>query len=397
MQPLIFVTEPLLSNQFVQYRLVVSLAKSLRRDFDITLAAPAIAESVREEIEEQGLSSISANAWFPRLRSVRDETPSFAVSWARDALIRSNGRRMERLLRDHPGLRVNFSMTTSCHSDLWYVQGRPIGPTLRAIAPSLKRSLRIPAQVLGPGAALLDNHHVQTMANHSKAVFANSDYLKTWFRDAGIPVAGTLPSCIFTTDFAPTTSNPRRDYALVYLGKETELSTVRSLIRSGIPVKLFGGKSGDWLPDSWGREPNLDVVGYVSKEELRELYTNALFTAFPFTEEPFGLVPIESMACGTPVLTYRKQGPGESVVDGETGWLVDGPGEFQLVASRIFANTYPESWSQASVERSRQYHPESVTERWARVLGQLVDGLPLDRRSARMEPFASGQRFLPSR
>lgn len=397
MEPLIFVTEPLLSNQFVQYRLVVSLAKSLRRDFEITLAAPAIAPSVHEELREQGLASISGDAWFPRLRNVRDETPSFAVSWVRDALMRANGRRMERLLRDSPGLRVNFSMTTSCRTDLWYVQGRPIGPTLRAIAPSLKRSLRIPAQVLGPGAALLDNHHVHTMAKQSKAVFANSDYLKSWFLGAGIPVAGTLPSCIFTSDFAPTTTNPRRDYVLVYLGKETELSTVRSLIQSGLPVKLFGGKSGDWLPASWGRVPNLDVVGYVSTDELQELYTNALFTAFPFTEEPFGLVPIESMACGTPVLTYRKQGPGESVVDGQTGWLVDGPGEFQSVASRIFADTYPASWSKASVERSRQYHPESVTERWARVLTQLVNGLPLDRRAPPIEPFAAGQRFLPSR
>ncbi len=53
----------------------------------------------------------------------------------------------------------------------------------------------------------------------------------------------------------------------------------------------------------------LIIGGRVSDDELARLYANAKFTVFPFIHEPFGYVPVESMACGTPpVLTYDKQG-----------------------------------------------------------------------------------------
>ncbi len=39
--------------------------------------------------------------------------------------------------------------------------------------------------------------------------------------------------------------------------------------------------------------------------------------------EAFGNVVIESLACGVPVITYRRGGPAEIVSDGKTGWLVE--------------------------------------------------------------------------
>lgn len=39
--------------------------------------------------------------------------------------------------------------------------------------------------------------------------------------------------------------------------------------------------------------------------------------------EPFGLIPLESNACGTPVIGIREGGIRESIIDGETGILVD--------------------------------------------------------------------------
>jgi glycosyltransferase involved in cell wall biosynthesis len=41
--------------------------------------------------------------------------------------------------------------------------------------------------------------------------------------------------------------------------------------------------------------------------------------------EPFGITIVESLAAGKPVLAYRKGGPEETIVDGETGWLIDTP------------------------------------------------------------------------
>lgn len=61
----------------------------------------------------------------------------------------------------------------------------------------------------------------------------------------------------------------------------------------------------------------------VIDQELVRLYNQALCTVYAPVMEPFGLVPLESMACGTPVMGIREGGVRETVVDGQTGFLVD--------------------------------------------------------------------------
>ncbi|MFP3288078.1 MAG: glycosyltransferase, partial [Acidilobus sp.] len=111
--------------------------------------------------------------------------------------------------------------------------------------------------------------------------------------------------------------------------------------------------------------------GRVSDEELVELYSNALFTLFPFTHEPFGYVPVESMACGTPVLTYAAQGPGETVVDGVTGWLAKDEGSLVNVAVRIWNEGYPGSMRARSRERAEQFDVKVIADKWLDVLRKV--------------------------
>lgn len=59
----------------------------------------------------------------------------------------------------------------------------------------------------------------------------------------------------------------------------------------------------------------------LSRDALRARYRAALATLFTAEAEPLGLVPLESMAEGTPVIAHDDGGPTETVVDGETGWL----------------------------------------------------------------------------
>lgn len=59
-----------------------------------------------------------------------------------------------------------------------------------------------------------------------------------------------------------------------------------------------------------------------SRERLRQLYRGARALLSP-AHEDFGMIPVEAQACGTPVIGLRRGGLLETVVDGETGFLVD--------------------------------------------------------------------------
>jgi len=66
--------------------------------------------------------------------------------------------------------------------------------------------------------------------------------------------------------------------------------------------------------------PNVDVVGYQDFESLKTYMQKA--KAFVFAaEEDFGIIVVEAMACGTPVIALNKGGAAESVINGKTGIL----------------------------------------------------------------------------
>lgn len=90
-----------------------------------------------------------------------------------------------------------------------------------------------------------------------------------------------------------------------------------------LPLKIAGsGPDAARLKNLAG--PTVEFLGFTSQEELRRLYTNATATIFP-GDEDFGLVPLESMACGTPVIAYRSGGALETVLEGKTGAFFDEP------------------------------------------------------------------------
>lgn len=60
----------------------------------------------------------------------------------------------------------------------------------------------------------------------------------------------------------------------------------------------------------------------VSKPEAIQLYSNARLFCCPSVYEPFGIINLEAMACGTAVVASATGGIKEVVVDGETGYLV---------------------------------------------------------------------------
>jgi glycosyltransferase involved in cell wall biosynthesis len=83
---------------------------------------------------------------------------------------------------------------------------------------------------------------------------------------------------------------------------------------------------------------DVEFFGEIELDERRALLGNALAMLFPIDwPEPFGLVMIEAMSCGTPVIAYRSGSVPEVVEDGVTGFVVTD--EIEAVAALKRAST----------------------------------------------------------
>ena len=73
------------------------------------------------------------------------------------------------------------------------------------------------------------------------------------------------------------------------------------------------------------REPGVEFIGEIGEREKREFLGQAMALLFPIDwPEPFGLVTIEAMANGTPVVAWRRGAVPEVIDEGVTGFIVDG-------------------------------------------------------------------------
>lgn len=119
-----------------------------------------------------------------------------------------------------------------------------------------------------------------------------------------------------------------------------------------------------------------ETLGRVGDEQLQELYQNAYVTLYPNWNEIFGYIPLESMACGTPVIAYNGGGPSESIVDRETGWLVHSEKELVRVAENLFLNEYPLEIRSNCRFRAEQFSIESTVKEFYGHLQRVYHSQP---------------------
>jgi glycosyltransferase involved in cell wall biosynthesis len=87
---------------------------------------------------------------------------------------------------------------------------------------------------------------------------------------------------------------------------------VEAFNKMGKPLHIVGGGEDDGrLKRAAG--PSITFESGAARERLRELYRKSSALIFP-GEEDFGIVPVEAMACGTPVIAYGKGGATETVI-----------------------------------------------------------------------------------
>jgi glycosyltransferase involved in cell wall biosynthesis len=143
--------------------------------------------------------------------------------------------------------------------------------------------------------------------------------------------AATIYHGLPGTDLKPTV-HPAGGY-LAFLGRiapekgpETAIQIARS---AGIPLKIAA--KVDRVDQQYFHEriaplldqPGIEFIGEINEHQKAEFLGQASGLLFPIDwPEPFGLVMIEAMACGTPVLAFNRGSVSEIVEDGKTGIVV---------------------------------------------------------------------------
>ncbi|MGP0094720.1 MAG: glycosyltransferase family 4 protein [Xanthobacteraceae bacterium] len=124
-------------------------------------------------------------------------------------------------------------------------------------------------------------------------------------------------------------------------GPDRAIKIARTL---GIPLKIAA--KVDKVDEAYFREriaplldgPGVEFIGEINEREKPDFLGNACALVFPINwPEPFGLVMIEAMACGTPVLAYRCGSVPEIIDAGVTGHIVDNLDEAILALPRVAA------------------------------------------------------------
>ncbi len=91
---------------------------------------------------------------------------------------------------------------------------------------------------------------------------------------------------------------------------------------SEIPHGVYPERSRRSRNDEGGE---VEFLGEISDQDLANLYANCQAVIFPAVDEDFGIVPVEAMSFGKPVIALRSGGVVETVIDGVTGIFFNNP------------------------------------------------------------------------
>lgn len=192
---------------------------------------------------------------------------------------------------------------------------------------SFKRMIQFFAPVFYPFIKFIE---YSRFSSHD-IIFSNSKWTKILFQYFyEIPVASSL-IYINENRFVPKPENKNGKFILIPSASIEKDGMANELLiklkKENIPVKVFGSYKIE----------GFDNLGYLGEDDLIKMYSDARATLFLFNYEALGLIPFESLLCGTPVITYKKQGVEVELDDNPFVYMYDSVDEIVSKCREIMA------------------------------------------------------------
>ncbi|MFT8395025.1 glycosyltransferase family 4 protein [Propionibacterium sp.] len=176
--------------------------------------------------------------------------------------------------------------------------------------------------------------------NRAEVNLCTSQVMVERAREHGVQRVDLWPRAVDTVGYRPSRADSAMRHRLtgghpeaplaIYIGRmsrEKDLTDlvepIRALAPRGVRLAMVG--SGPYrraLEQAFGGTPTV-FTGYLSGDDLARAYASADVFVFPSTTETLGLVALESMASGVPVIGVRAGGVPDVITDGVNGFLVD--------------------------------------------------------------------------
>jgi glycosyltransferase involved in cell wall biosynthesis len=212
--------------------------------------------------------------------------------------------------------------------------------------------------------------------------FANDAYYNSIsnYQQSCFPELNYVGTVYNAIDFSRYTFKEKKEDFILFLGrichqKGTHLAiqaALRSNHRIIISGKIDPGEDSKYFEDKV--KPLIDdkmviYVGEASDEKKKELLSNAKCLLFPIQwAEPFGLVMVEALASGTPVIAFKNGSVTEIIEDRQTGFIVDNLEEM-VGAIKIVDEIDSRICRQKS---EKKFSPEKMASEYVKIYKKIV-------------------------
>ncbi len=250
-----------------------------------------------------------------------------------------------------------------CHTPPRYLYGLPTARNLKKYP-----VINFLAQIANHFLRLLDFTYAQNVDSYIANSRTTAARIKKFYRKEAIVINPpvNLPQII------KTLTTPQNFYLTggrLARAKRHDIA-ILACNRLKLPLKIFGRDFANHQQELKNiAGPTIEFLGEITNQQKDTLMSQTIAFIFPSDNEDFGIIPVEAMAHGCPVIGYNSGGTAETVINGKTGILFDKltPKSCALAIKKLQDLCHSEPsrriWAKACRHRARQFDKITFTKK----------------------------------